>query len=403
MLSWVLMQAALVTARNVYGNEAAREYQVLEAAAGLWRAIEGLVVAAAPPPVCREDLREAISEAESRVQGNYTVMSWLFLHSSLVFGRNVYGDETAREAQVLEAARNLWAMIEGLVDVGRVTGGAQNGFEWVDGFGVDGGDFVGFAEGSRVSQGLVTVETTVYSYDDNGNQLSRVTTVVRPSGLAALLDLVTPSGVTPLANTAVGTAARRPESEISVYNVFNQLIRTETEHHVAYYVYLPNGLRHSKSVGGRGIGGSETVIHVWCGAFVIAEMNTDRVIVNRFVRGFGMELIRSHHHGFYIHNARGDVVQRVDENGDILHTYRYTAFGVELNPCEENNNVWRFNGEYKDFETGRQYLRARSYDPLTGRMTSEDPYWGIHNMTNCVASIMQSGNLYVYVMNNPIF
>jgi len=115
----------------------------------------------------------------------------------------------------------------------------------------------------------------------------------------------------------------------------------------------------------------------------------------------------------------------VNDDGEILHTYRYNAFGAELAPCEDNTNPFRFCAEYYDFETGRIYLRARSYDPHIGRFTQEDPYWGIHNMIygdepipinkwqdedgnehyNLAPdtwAIIQAGNLYVYCGNNPI-
>ena len=141
--------------------------------------------------------------------------------------------------------------------------------------------------------------------------------------------------------------------------------------------------------------------HVWDGAHMAAELNASGVAVIRFTRGRGGRLIHSQHHGWYLHNARGDVVQRVNGAGATWRAYRYTAFGVELNPVA-NPNPFRFAGEYYDAETGRIYLRARFYDPRLGRFTQPDPFWGIHNMQNCPLSIMQAGNLFVYTINNPV-
>ena len=70
-----------------------------------------------------------------------------------------------------------------------------------------------------------------------------------------------------------------------------------------------------------------------------------------------------------------------------------------------------YRGEYTDAETGYVYLRARYYDPEMGRFISEDTHWnpdnmiygdnpGDHPVPN-ISAIMQSGNLYVYGMNNP--
>ena len=95
-------------------------------------------------------------------------------------------------------------------------------------------------------------------------------------------------------------------------------------------------------------------------------------------------------------------MQRVDDQGVVLHTYVYDAFGIEKEQDDDNTNPWRYTGEYYDRETGTIYLRARNYNPRTGRFTQPDPYWGIHNMQDSTAAILQAGNLYMYVMHNPI-
>jgi len=130
-------------------------------------------------------------------------------------------------------------------------------------------------------------------------------------------------------------------------------------------------------------------------------MNGSGAVVNRFSRGLG-HLIHSEHHGFYVFNVRGDVVQRVDGTGAILHTYRYDAFGNQLNGNETNTNPFRFAAEYYDFETGFIYLRARFMNPAIGRFISEDPYWTIFNMQSSTEAKMQAANLFVFVSNNPV-
>ena len=221
---------------------------------------------------------------------------------------------------------------------------------------------------------------TTFTYDRNGNQLTQ--SVI---------------------------AGSDPQSQKTLtYDAFNHLVRVEQGNSVSVYAYRADGLRHTKTVNGH------TTTHVWDRGSIILEMNGSGAVVNRFSRGVG-HLIRSYHHGFYLFNARTDVVQRVDSNGDILHTYRYDAFGNQLNGDEVNTNPFRFAGEYYDFETGFIYLRARFYNSLTGRMLSEDPHWNIRNMQfgdsptmhsgryrPHVWSIMQSGNLFVFAMNNPI-
>jgi RHS repeat-associated protein len=54
-----------------------------------------------------------------------------------------------------------------------------------------------------------------------------------------------------------------------------------------------------------------------------------------------------------------------------------------------------FTGEQADAETGFVYLRARHYDPATGRFVQQDGYLG-------QTSRPQSLNLFAYVQGNPV-
>ena len=183
-------------------------------------------------------------------------------------------------------------------------------------------------------------------------------------------------------------------------------------------MYL-DGLRLSKTVNGA------VTQHIWDGTHMVLELNGSGGVSGQYIRGLGGRLMRNGVNHWFVYNARGDVVQRTNNSGLVQHTYRYSAFGVELNPNAANTNPWRFAGEYYDRETGRYYLRARFFDPRIGRFTQPDPHWGIHNMiwgddprimnqrtdrwgrelyTRVPDSwaIAQSGNLFVYCINNPV-
>ena len=163
----------------------------------------------------------------------------------------------------------------------------------------------------------------------------------------------------------------------------------------AVYAYHPDGLRLLKRVNG------VMHTHVWCGMHIVLELNANRQVMNRFIRG--LTLLSSYFHGWYVHNARGDVVQLIgNEGGAVLRTYRYTAFGVEINASVGDTNPFRFAAEYYDRETGRIYLRARFFDPRIGRFTQPDPHWNVGNMQRCSWSVIQSGNLFVFGINNPV-
>jgi len=124
---------------------------------------------------------------------------------------------------------------------------------------------------------------------------------------------------------------------------------------------------------------------------------------------------------YYIFNAHGDVTGLTNGAQTVTKSYDYDAFGNEKEPSATDTNPFRYCGEYFDKETGTYYLRARYYDPSIGRFTQQDTHWNTANMiygdtinqtdslglTNYtyrpnISAVMQSGNLYVYGINNPI-
>ena len=57
---------------------------------------------------------------------------------------------------------------------------------------------------------------------------------------------------------------------------------------------------------------------------------------------------------------------------------------------------------YWDAHRGEYMTPNRMFNPRTGRWTQPDPFWGLHNMQNCVWSILQAGNLFMYALHNPV-
>lgn len=153
----------------------------------------------------------------------------------------------------------------------------------------------------------------------------------------------------------------------------------------ASYVYGPNDLRTSKTVG------SVTTGYTYDGDQLIYESTG-----TAYIRG--LTLAASKKSGellYYLYNAHGDVVQLTNSQGNVVQEYDYDAFGNEISPDAEDTNPFRYCGEYFDKETGLYYLRARYYSPALGRFTQEDTYIG-----ELEASL--SLNLYIYCGNNPI-
>jgi RHS repeat-associated protein len=57
----------------------------------------------------------------------------------------------------------------------------------------------------------------------------------------------------------------------------------------------------------------------------------------------------------------------------VTDTYDYDAFGNVVGSTGTTANVYRYQGEALDGETGLCYMRARYYDPAAGRFLSVDP------------------------------
>ena len=72
-------------------------------------------------------------------------------------------------------------------------------------------------------------------------------------------------------------------------------------------------------------------------------------------------------------------------------------------PLTGARSTFRYCGEYFDRETGTYYLRARNYNPFTGRFTTED---AVRSATVSLVgkSFVEpiSLNLYLYCKHNPV-
>ena len=206
------------------------------------------------------------------------------------------------------------------------------------------------------------IQVTLYTYDANGNQL----TVTDYEG----------------------------HVKNYAYDGLNQLISYSDEKNTASYTYRMDGMRRSKTVNGT------TITHIWVGGQIVADV-TGNYTATCYVRGTNLLAQYDFNYGasddytYYLQNAHGDVTALLDTAGELTKSYVYDAFGVEQNIDNSDSNAFRYCGEYYDAETGTVYLRARYYNPVTGRFISRDSFTGKHEEP-------LSLNLYTYCHNNPI-
>jgi len=100
---------------------------------------------------------------------------------------------------------------------------------------------------------------------------------------------------------------------------------------------------------------------------------------------------------YYHFDGLGSVVNLTNSTGVTQWTYDYLPYGgvrtETKNQSQAPTNILRFTGQVLD-PTGLYQLRARSYDPGTGRFLSTDP--AARPIADPCASF------YEYARNNPI-
>jgi RHS repeat-associated protein len=97
---------------------------------------------------------------------------------------------------------------------------------------------------------------------------------------------------------------------------------------------------------------------------------------------------------FYLSDGLGSTRLLTNQTGAVTDTYRYSAYGVLLEHTGGSANAFQFAGQQQD-ASGLLYLRARYYDPATGRFLSRDAYAASDQ-------IPLSLNKYLYALANPV-
>ena len=79
---------------------------------------------------------------------------------------------------------------------------------------------------------------------------------------------------------------------------------------------------------------------------------------------------------FYGYDGAGSVRQLTNSAGVVTDSYEYDAWGNLVNKTGTTPNNYLYRGEQYDPDLSLYYLRARYYNPSTGRFLSRDPEAG---------------------------
>ncbi|MEX2392245.1 MAG: RHS repeat-associated core domain-containing protein [Dehalococcoidia bacterium] len=223
-------------------------------------------------------------------------------------------------------------------------------------------------------------ETDAYTYDPNGNRLTKDSDDYTYDAADQLLDLESVS----FEYDNNGNQIEKGADTFS-YDHENRLIEAVTGADTSTSEYNGDGMRMSLTVDD---GSPTTTDYVW-------DVNRPLPVIlddgtNQYV--YGLSLIAavdgSDSETYFVYDGLGSVTALTDDAGATTDTYTYDVFGEVRSHIGSSPNYWQFTGEQSDADSRLQYLRARFYDQATGRFVGRDP--------------LTIGNRYSYVMNNPV-
>ncbi len=188
----------------------------------------------------------------------------------------------------------------------------------------------------------------------------------------------------------------------------------------ATYKYDALGRRIEKGVNGI------VTTYLYDGTDILLEMDAAGAMQARFTHGPDIDQPLMMERGgqvFFYHGDRaGSIAALTDSSANTVCSYLYDSFG-RTQPCQGARNPFGFAGREYDAESGLYYMRARYYDPATGRFLSADPLdltgtlateqdrRNLTTLTPVASSVIattsglgvpQHLNRYSYAVNNPL-
>ena len=246
---------------------------------------------------------------------------------------------------------------------------------------------------TQVTQATNTTES--YSYDPVGNRLSSL-------------------GVSPYSVNTSNELASTPSSTYTYDNNGNMLTKVTSAGTTAYGWDYENRLTNVTlpGTGGTlafkydGIGRrvqkvftqnstSTTTNYLYDGFNGVADLDQNGNVLARYAMTQSIDEplaeLRSGTTSYYSQDGLGSVTSLTTASGALGNTYRYDSFGGQTASSGSIVNRFQYTAREFDSETGLYYYRARYYDPVTGRFLSEDP----------LTFDADTVDFYEYSTNNP--
>ena len=170
-------------------------------------------------------------------------------------------------------------------------------------------------------------------------------------------------------NGTVDEAAYYPTSLDAATVARHYYNGTNSSPTVAAYTYNGDGNRTSKTVDGI------NTQYTWDTAQGVPLLASDGT--NQYIYGPGgvpLEYVNISNSAvtYYHQDQQGSTRALTDQSGNVIATFTTDAFGNPTASAGTAQTPLRYDGEYRDSETGFIYLRARYYDPATAQFLTRD-------------------------------
>jgi RHS repeat-associated protein len=259
---------------------------------------------------------------------------------------------------------------------------------------ITGGGEIASAFGVNTSVNAADGTQTGYGYDAVGNRTSRTGPGTQTTSFDAADQVA--------AQTGAGAAAWTHDHAGNVtkigsktfgYDAAGRLTSVTVGGSTITYQYDGDGNRIVKSAG------SSTTKYTWdpFGALpqLVLEKTGGGDLIRRYIYGDGPVAMQTPTATYFFHlDPIGSVNELTDSSGNIAAEYHYDAFGnVSTTGPTPPTNPLLFQGQYLDTDTGLYYMRARYYDPQSGRFLARDP--------QAQSVGVPSESAYVFASNRP--
>jgi RHS repeat-associated protein len=162
------------------------------------------------------------------------------------------------------------------------------------------------------------------------------------------------------------------------------------------FKYDPFGRRNQKSfTTGANPPTTTTSIYAYDGDNLTEETNSAGAVVARYSQTENIDeplaMLRNSATSYYEQDGLSSVTSLSNGAGALAQTYTFDSFGKQVSSSGSLTNPFQYTAREFDSETTLFYMRARYFDPATGRFMSEDPIQFDAGM-----------NFYRYVDNSPV-